>query len=61
MNNENNILKNLRLKISNKVLTDHINIKFLRNKFELLTEMVQDKVNLMMIFESKLDSSFPNA
>ena len=41
---ENNVLKNLRLKNSNKILISHININSLRNKFELLTEMVWDKV-----------------
>ena len=60
-NHENNILKNLRLKNSNKVIIGHININSLRNKFELLTEMVRDKVDLLMISETKLDSSFPNA
>ena len=48
-NNENNVLKNLRLTNS------------LRNKFELLTEMVWEKVDLLMISETKLDFSFPNA
>ena len=61
VNNENNLLKNLRLKSSNKVIIGHININSLRNKFEHLTEMVRDKVDLLMISETKLDSSFPNA
>ena len=61
MNNQNDLLKNLRLKNLNKVIIGHININSLRNKFELLTEMVQDKVDLLMISETKLDSSFPNA
>ena len=60
-NNEDNVLKNLRLKNSNKVIIGHININSLRNKFELLTEMVQDKVDLLMISETKFDCSFPNA
>ena len=55
-NNENNILKNLRLKNLNKVIISHININFLRNKFDLLTEMVGDKVDLLMISETKLES-----
>ena len=33
----------------------------LGNQFELLTEMVQDKNDLLMISETKLDSLFPNA
>ena len=60
-NNENNVLKNLRLKNLNKVIICHININSLRNKFELLTEMVRDKVDLLMVSETKPDSSFPNA
>ena len=58
---ENNVLKNVRLKNSNKVIISHIDINSLRNNFELLTEIVRDKVDLLMIFETKLDSSFPNA
>ena len=57
----NNVLKNLRSKNSNKVIIGHININSLRNKFELLTEMVRDKVDLLMISETKLDSSFTDA
>ena len=38
----------------------HININSLRNKFELLTEMVPDKFDLLMISETKFDSSFPS-
>ena len=60
-NNENNVLKNVRLKNSNKVTIGHININSLRNKFELFTEMVRDKVELLMISETKLDSSFADA
>ena len=54
-------MKNLKLKDSNKVIIGHININSLRNKFEPLTEMVRDKVDLLMISETKLDPSFPNA
>ena len=53
--------KNLRLKNSNKVIIGHINVNSLQNKFEFLAEMVQDKADLLMISETKLDSSFPNA
>ena len=61
MNNENSLLENLRLKSANKIIIGHININSLRNKFEHLPEMVRYKVNLLMISETKLDSSFPNA
>ena len=54
-------MKNLRLKNSRKAIIGHINMNSLRNSFEVLTEMVPDKVDLLMISETKLDSSFPNA
>ena len=54
-------MKNPRLKNLNKVLIGHININSRRNKFELLTELVRDKIDLLMISETKLNSSFPNA
>ena len=53
-------MKILRLKNSNKVIIGHININSLRNKFELLTEMVWHKVDLLMISETKLHSLFRN-
>ena len=53
-------MKILRLKNSNKVIIGHININSLRNKFELLTEMVWHKVDLLMISEAKLHSLFRN-
>ena len=43
-NNENKILKNLRLKNLEKVIIGHININSLRNKFELLTEMLRELI-----------------
>ena len=39
----------------------HININSLKNKFELLIEMVRNKVELLMISEAKLYFSFLNA
>ena len=39
-NYEDNALNNLRLQNSDTILIGHININSLKNKFELLTEMV---------------------
>ena len=57
--NENNVLKSLRLKNSDKVIIGHTNIKSLKNKFEFLTKTIRDKVDLLMISKTKLDSSLP--
>ena len=59
LNNEDNVLNNLQN--SDTILIGHININSLKNKFELLTEMVWDKPFFLMISETKLDSSFPDA
>ena len=58
---ENNVLKNLRLKNSEKVIIGNTNIISLRNKFELLTEMVWDKFDLLVIPDAKFNSSFSDA
>ena len=39
-NYEDNVLSNLRLQNSDTILIGHININSLKNKSELLTEMV---------------------
>ena len=57
-NEKKNVLKNLRSNNSNKIAFGQININFLRKNFELLTEMVRDKVELLMISETKL--KFPS-
>ena len=61
VNNENSALKNLRLKNSEKVAIGHININSPKDKFEFLTEIARDEVDLLMITETKLSSSFPKA
>ena len=45
----------------NKVIIGNIDINSLRNKFELLTEMVPDKFDLLMISKAKFYSLFPSA
>ena len=39
----------------------HINISSLRNKFEILREIAQDKLDILLISETKVDPSFPQA
>ena len=52
------ILKNIRLKNLNRVLIGHININSIRNKFDILFGMVKDNTDILMVSETKLDSSF---
>ena len=53
------ILQNLRLKNVDKIIIGHININSIRNKIHLLADLIRGKVDIMLISETKLDSSFP--
>ena len=52
-------LNKLRSKNPNSFICAHLNIKSLRNKFDPLANVVKDKIDIVMILETKLDSSFP--
>ena len=53
----NNILQ----KHSNRLVIAQLNINSLRNKFASLSTMIKDYVDLLLISETKIDSSFPTA
>ena len=54
-------MRSLRVKNLNKLIKGHLNIKSLRNKFELLTHQIKDNADILMISETKLDESFPTS
>ena len=43
----------------NRIFIAHLSINSLRNKFEILKETITNKVDILLISETKLDSSFP--
>ena len=45
----------------NRIIFAHININSIRNKFNLLTDNISDKIDILMISETKLDNSFPKS
>ena len=51
-------LNNLRVANVNRIILAHININSLRNKFSMLSDMVVDKMDVLLISETKLDDSF---
>ena len=55
------ILRDLRLKNVQKIIIGHININSIRNKFDLLADLIKDKIDIMLISETKLDDSFPKS
>ena len=55
----NEILRNLRLTNVNMLTCAQLNISSVRNKYDLLTDIVNNKIDILMISETKLYSSFP--
>ena len=54
-------IKTLRKKNSEKVILGNLNINSLPNKFEQLKETVLKYVDVLVLTETKLDDSFPQA
>ena len=55
------ILQNLRLKCIDKIIIGHLNINSVRNKIHLLADLIRDKIDIMLISETKLDCTFPES
>ena len=53
------ILKNLRLKNVNRLICAQLNINSIANKFDSLVNVVNSNIDILMIWETKLDRSFP--
>ena len=53
------ILNRLRTKNLNKPIIGQININFLEKKFEPVVSLVKDKIDILMVSETKLDDTFP--
>ena len=54
-------MKNIKNKNANRIAIAQLNINSVRNKFDFLNEMVRDNVDILLITETKIDSSFPIA
>ena len=54
-------LQEMKSKCPDKLTMGHLNINSIRNKFDALSLIVRNNVNILMISETKLDDSFPTA
>ena len=54
-------LQNLRNETSNNILKGHLNRNSTRNKVDMLSCMIGNKIDILMISESKLDDTFPTS
>ena len=55
------MLGKLRANNVGRFIMDYVNINSIRNKFEGLVEIVDSNIDIFIIAETKLDSSFPRA
>ena len=63
INNSGNLsdsLKNLKIKNSNGLALGNLNINTINNKFDQLQHIIKNNVDVLVVTEMKLDSSFPN-
>ena len=56
-----NFLYNLKIKNMNRLLVGNLNINSISDKFDQLKLFVRDKVDILVITETKLDSTFPTS
>ena len=52
------ILIDLRVKYSNNIIVGHLNMKSLRNKFEVLLSLIADTFNIFLLSKTKFDDTF---
>ena len=54
-------LKQIKIKNIHRIVIGQININSLRNKFDLLSNMISGNIDILLVTETKLDNSFPEA
>ena len=52
-------LKALRLSNVDRIIVAQINVNSIRNKFDALIAGIQNKVDILLISETRLDETFP--
>ena len=54
-------LKTLHLSNVDRIIVAQINVNSIRNKFDALMAGIQNKVDILLISETKLDETFPTS
>ena len=52
-------LISMRSENNHKLVFDHLNINSIRNKFEFIAEHIKGNIDVLIIFETKIDNMFP--
>ena len=51
--------KTLRVENANQLITGHLYVNSTRNEFRMLSSIISNNINIIMISETRLDESFP--
>ena len=54
------ILNELRGRNVNRIIIAHLNINSIRNKFDVLAELITRKIDILLISETRINESFPS-
>ena len=57
----NKALQSLRIKNSDRILIGSLNINSVRSKIGLLEDLVSERIDILLLCETKIDNSFPDA
>ena len=55
------MLQNIRLRNLDRIIFGHLNINSIRNKINILESIATKNIDILLISETKIDESFPNA
>ena len=56
-----NILNDLRLKNDNRIIFAHLNINSIRNKIDMVSDLIKGSIDILLISETKIDNTFPTS
>ena len=57
--NTTDILRNVRVENPNRLIIGHLNINSTSNTFEILSSIISNNMDMLMMSGTKLDKSFP--
>ena len=51
----------MKIQYLEKIIVSHLNISSIRNKFDALSFITDNNINILLVSETELDNSFPSA
>ena len=55
------LLRNLKLKNTDRLILGHLNINSIVGKFDHFKVLIENNIDILVLTETKIDASFPNA